>query len=144
MLINIVLAIHAGATLAMLGLIWFVQIVHYPLMLQVDSASFTTYERLHTRQTSWVVGPLMLLELVAAVLLTAVIDAQDTYYLAWIGFALLIVIWLSTMLLQVPCHRGLERAFDPGTIRRLVATNWIRTIAWTGRSVVALILVFQA
>jgi hypothetical protein len=43
------------------------------------------------------------------------------------------VIWLSTALLQVPRHRALEAGFDPAAHRALVATNWIRTVAWTAR-----------
>jgi hypothetical protein len=42
--------------------------------------------------------------------------------------------------LQVPCHRTLERGFDPAVARRLVATNWIRTVCWSLRLLVALAL----
>ena len=33
----LLLLLHAGATFFMCGLIWFVQIVHYPLFAQVGS-----------------------------------------------------------------------------------------------------------
>ena len=55
-----ILLIQAAATLAMVGLIWFVQIVHYPLMAQVGRDSFAHYEASHTARTTWVVAPLML------------------------------------------------------------------------------------
>jgi len=54
------------------------------------------------------------------------------------GSALLAVIWLSTFLLQVPCHRGLAAGFQVTVHRRLVRSNWIRTLAWSGRAAVAL------
>ena len=41
------LLVHVVATLVMTGLIWFVQIVHYPLMAKVGRADFAEYERLH-------------------------------------------------------------------------------------------------
>ena len=44
------------------------------------------------------------------------------------------------MLLQVPQHRILEGGFDPAAHRFLVSSNWVRTIAWTARGVVALFL----
>jgi hypothetical protein len=44
---------------------------------------------------------------------------------------LVIVVWLSTFLLQVPIHHRLEAGKDDKRIQRLVATNWIRTAAWS-------------
>jgi hypothetical protein len=49
---------------------------------------------------------------------------------------LVAVIWLSTALLQVPAHGRLSAGFDAETGGFLVATNWIRTIAWSLRSAV--------
>ena len=56
------------------------------------------------------------------------------------GLALLAAVWMSTALLQVPCHRKLAHGFDSDIVRRLVATNWIRTVCWTLRLLVALAL----
>jgi len=58
--------------------------------------------------------------------------------------ALLFVLWISTALFQVPLHRRLERAHDPVAIRRLVATNWVRTITWSARAVLVVWLVARA
>jgi hypothetical protein len=84
----------------------------------------------------------MLVELVAAVAL--VLPTGELRGPALAGLALLAVVWLSTALLQVPCHRRLERGFDGAVVRRLVSTNWIRTLAWTLRAMLALWLVVLA
>lgn len=136
---TVLLAVHTASTLAMTGLIWFVQIVHYPLMRRVGVDGFTQYERQHARRTSVVVGPLMLAEMVTAVILT-ITPPTDGQTLTRIGLGLLAMIWFSTAVLQVPCHRRLERGYDSEVIRRLVATNWLRTVAWTARAVIALLL----
>ena len=57
---------HVAATAAMTGLIWFVQLVHYPLFARVGVADFTAYEREHVRRTGLLVAPLMLLEALTA------------------------------------------------------------------------------
>ena len=57
---------------------------------------------------------------------------------ARLGLVLVVVIWLSTALFQVPQHRRLESGFDEQAHRRLVNTNWIRIIAWTARSILTL------
>jgi hypothetical protein len=38
-------SIHLAATWFMVGLIWVIQIVHYPLFTSVGSDSFAEYER---------------------------------------------------------------------------------------------------
>ncbi len=133
--------LHLTATVFMVGLIVFVQIVQYPLMGAVDSASFTTYEREHTIRTGWIVMPAMLIELTCAVWLVAVPPAAELRWVAWMGAALLAIIWLSTALVQAPAHRRLLEGFDEGVHRRLVRTNWVRTGAWVARIPVALAFV---
>ena len=63
------LLLQVAATLCMVGLIWFVQIVHYPLLAQVGRDGFRRYEMDHQRLTTWVVAPLMLTELTTAFLM---------------------------------------------------------------------------
>ena len=126
---------HAAATLFMTGVIWFVQIVHYPLFGRVGAAEFPAFEREHARRTGRVVGPAMVVELLLALALAA-----RGGVLAWAGLALLGVIWASTAFVQVPLHRRLERGADVAAQRRLVRTNWIRTAAWTARAVIAIVI----
>jgi hypothetical protein len=135
------LSLHAFATLFMVGLIWFVQIVHYPLFDRVGKQGFAQYEADHTARTLWVVGPPMLLEAACTGLL--VLTRPDSH-VAWIGFALLAVVWISTALGPVRQHRRLAEGFDAGAYRALVASNWIRTIAWTVRGVLAVMLLASA
>ena len=133
-----ILLLHAAATLYMTGLIWFVQLVHYPLMAKVGPEGYAEYQRLHERYTARAVAPAMLIELATAVAL--VFNSTDSVepWLAWFGLSLVVAIWLSTALLQVPCHRRLSTGFDAVAHRRLVRTNWLRTFLWSGRTVVAL------
>jgi len=64
--------------------------------------------------------------------------------LAWIGVGLVAVIWASTAFLQVPAHARLSGGFDAETASTLVSTNWIRTVAWTARGCVALLMLDHA
>ncbi len=133
----IILLVHALSTSMMTGLIWFVQIVHYPLMAKVGGSDFVAYERAHTRSTTWVVGPLMLAELLTSISLLAQADG-DGVLLPILGLVALGGVWGSTLLLQIPAHRILEQRFDPKVHARLVQTNWIRTILWSLRSLIAM------
>lgn len=141
LLLPIVLHAHLAATIYMTGLIWFVQVVHYPLFATVGTPHFPAYERRHTVRTAWVVGPPMLTELLTALLLLGFRPAAIPAWAPALGLALLSLIWLSTALLQVPCHKRLANGFDERVHRRLVQTNWIRTAGWSLRLLLALRLV---
>jgi len=137
---GMLLVLHALATIMMAGLIWFVQVVHYPLFALVDAGGFVRYEREHTRRVTWVVAPLMILEALTAAGLVFLADGVAARVLAIVGVVLVAIIWISTALLQVPCHRRLAGGFDASIARRLVTSNWLRTAAWTARAGIALAL----
>jgi hypothetical protein len=140
--IELVIALHLAATLFMTGVIWFVQVVHYPLFALVAPEAYPTYERQHQRLTTFVVAPAMLIELFSGAWIAYSIPAYRNDPLFGIAGALLIVIWLSTVFLQVPCHQRLAEKFTPEIHRRLVLSNWARTIAWTFRSAAVVLLIF--
>ena len=128
--------IHILSTVYMTGLIWFVQLVHYPMFAQVGPEHFETYEKIHNQRTSIAVMPAMLAELGTAVWLFV----QTPELIYGVGLGLIGIIWASTFLLQVPCHTRLLTGFDPATQRKLVNTNWIRTIAWSARALLFTLL----
>lgn len=107
------LFVHTVAAMFMLRVIWFVQIVHYPMFRNVGESGFAGYEWQHTRRTSWVLALPMLAELASAVILAWRLGG----ILAWCGLAVLGLIWASTGLWQVPAHRRLEGGFDVATHR---------------------------
>ncbi|MEO1534841.1 MAG: hypothetical protein AAFS11_04665 [Planctomycetota bacterium] len=130
------LLVHAAVTWFMVGLIWTVQVVHYPLFAGVGIDVYAAYQRSHMSRITWIVAPAMFVELGAAALLVLQVGSP----LAWAGAGLLGLVWLSTFAVQVPLHGKLVQAFEPATHRTLVATNWARTILWTSRGVIALLL----
>jgi hypothetical protein len=122
-----------ASTLIMVGVIWFVQVIHYPLYDRVGRDGFARYERSHQNLTGWVVIPPMLLELLTTLAMLWSHPAGVEAWVAYLGLALLAVVWASTFLLQVPAHRRLADRFESAAYRRLVRTNWVRTVAWTLR-----------
>jgi len=141
---RVVLLLHLASTFSMMGLIWFVQVVHYPLMASVGRGEFVAYEREHTRRTTWVVAPPMLIELATGILLLWIRPTGVSMIEALGGVGLLSVVWISTQLIQIPCHDRLSRQFDPLIHRRLVSTNWLRTVAWSLRGLLALWMVLMS
>ncbi len=133
-----ILLAHAASTWFMIGLIWFVQVVHYPLLSRVESSGYKTYQHAHQRRTTLVVAPVMLAELICAIIIAISRIEHISPMLSWSGLALVVLIWMSTAFLQVPCHNQLGAGFDERVHRRLVRTNWLRTIAWSVRGCIVI------
>lgn len=130
---NSILIVNLVVTLFMVGLIWMVQVVHYPLFDDVGEQDYVSYQQRHQLKITYLVGPAMLLELVTALLMIWWPAEGVSISLVYIGVALIGVIWISTALVQVPCHEHLIKGFDQDAYRCLVKSNWVRTIAWTAR-----------
>ena len=124
-----------ASTYFMTGLIWFVQVVHYPLFSSVGSAEFGAYQKAHMARTTWVVAPVMLIEALTAVLLLWLRPGGVAFWQVGVGILLLAGIWFSTFWLQVPCHDSLCVQFDRAMHGRLVWSNWLRTVLWSLRAV---------
>ncbi len=127
-MLDLVQQFHLLVTCALLGLIWTIQLVHYPSFRFVDEHSFIKFEQFHRKSISIVVMPLMLAELslVTVLLFSSGFEGRFLSY-----FVIVVLIWLSTFFLSVPCHERLSRGKDIATIDRLVLTNWPRTLLWS-------------
>ena len=121
------------STLCLVGLIWTIQVVHYPSFQYADESTFQEMESFHRTRITFAVMPLMLVEIGTGVLL---LWYRSYFFPSWsviCGLLLVGVIWLSTFALQVPIHRQMSEGMNIQAIQRLVKTNWIRTIAWSWR-----------
>lgn len=117
------------------GLIWTVQLIHYPAFSFVAETEFKDFHFFHTRKMTFLVLPLMLLELLSSLGLLIYFPDSKILMVNLFGLAM---IWLSTFALSVPLHSQLSRAKSKRIIQRLVWTNWPRTILWSGRSILLL------
>jgi hypothetical protein len=123
-------SLHFCFTWALIGLIWTIQLVHYPLFHSVGKSHFIAYHEKHMRFISWLVVPLMLAEIGSAALLLFLGERSMLCLLSLLGIAL---VWASTLCLQVPIHQKLCLSYCKASVDRLVTSNWLRTLAWTAR-----------
>lgn len=128
-----VLVVSTVAAWGMVGVIWIVQLVHYPLLGRLSALEPTVAAVDHQRRITWVVGPLMAAEGVSALILLVSRPASMSAMSAFAAAALLGVALASTAFVQVPLHTRLAEAHDDDVVRSLITTNWVRTVAWTAR-----------
>ena len=125
------LILHLIATSVMVGVIWIIQLVHYPSFHFIELKQYTTFQRFHMSRISYVVIPAMLTELFTLILIIISMDQIDTLVLA--SAILLIFIWLITAVFFSGVHQKLTLGYDQTVVDKLVKLNWGRTLLWTLR-----------
>ena len=125
------LVIHLVATSIMVGVIWVIQLVHYPSFHFIELKQYTTFQRFHMSRISYVVVPAMLTELSTLIFLIIFMDQIDT--LVTVSGLLLIIIWLMTAVFFSGVHQKLTLGYDKTVVNNLVKLNWGRTLLWTLR-----------
>jgi hypothetical protein len=128
------------STFFMTGLIWFVQL-HYWLYKEVDESNFTRYEKLHSFFTFPIVMPPMIIEFITSYYLYIENSNSQLYFY---NFLLVILVQLSTWIIQVPAHLKLMKSFSIKWYRVLVYSNWLRVILWSSKSYILYLILFQS
>ena len=125
------LIIHLIATSVMVGVIWVIQLVHYPSFHFIELKQYTTFQRFHMSRISYVVIPAMFTELFTLILFIISTDKIDSFIS--ISGLLLILIWLMTAVFFSGVHQKLTLGYDKVIVDKLVKLNWGRTLLWTLR-----------
>jgi hypothetical protein len=130
---SFIFIINLAIALIATGLIWTIQLVHYPSMKFIPEEKFTAYHNFHSQRISILAMPIMLIELFTSFGLFYQ-NGSSYNHIFTINLILVISIWISTFLIQVPLHNTLSSAKNARVLNHLILSNWIRTILWTARS----------
>lgn len=129
---NLPLLVCLFFTLYNTGVVWFLQLNHYPLYKAIGEREFQSYLAAHNRRIPL---PIVLPSLAAfaaslLLLLRHPFAAPDSS--VWLVVILNALILLSTIFVQGKAHAELARAgYSRVLVDRIIATNWIRVAAWT-------------
>ena len=132
---------HAASTAGLAGLAWVVQLVVYPAFLVTGPTPvWPQVHADHTRRTGLVVAlPWAVQGLTLAALLVRRPDDLPLALLLLTGVLAATTVAV-TVVSSVPLHTRLAQGYDEALARRLIATNWLRTAAWTAGAACALTL----
>lgn len=118
---------HAFAVFALFGLIWTIQLVHYPMFKLIEAPHWPRFHQYHSRNITFIVFPLMLLELLTA--LQLFFDERTSDHIIYLACSL--ATWLFTVTIFVPLHRKVATRPLPKILAQLTRLNWLRTVTWT-------------
>jgi hypothetical protein len=142
-MVDLILLANFVATCVMTGVIWFVQWVHYPLLASVPVDRAIDIATDHQRRTGQVLAIPMAVEGFTTLGLLISRPESVQIFWPWFGAVLLAVALGSTVFVSVPLHAKMATNPTADVGRRLVVTNWSRTIAWSLRAVVCSTMILQ-
>lgn len=125
---------HCLSTFFMVGLIWTIHTVHYPLFAHVGETTYVAFQAEHVDRIGkllllpWLTEGLTLTALLALAFLGSRKELRIPVFLNGIGMAVVLIIsgfW------SAPAHGELADGFDASVHSRLMTANLIRTLAWT-------------
>ena len=128
---NFVLLGHLIFTSIMTGVIWVIQIVHYPSFHFIEKELYTAFQKFHMNKISIIVIHIMLAELITGMMLFLDKSSKSPFLI--ISFVILVLIWLITGVFFSKAHNELMKGYQELVVNQLVVMNWIRTLLWTLR-----------
>ena len=131
---DLILKVNFISTSVMVGVIWVIQLLHYPSFHFINDQKYIEFQHFHMQRISFIVVPVMLIELASALLLAYFFESSLTIIL----LALLLGIWGITFIFFTNMHQKLTNGFDPSIVDKLVKINWSRTALWSLRLIILL------
>lgn len=128
--------VHLVATWFMVGLIWTIHVVHYPLFAYVGPDEYVAFQAEHVRRIGmvllvpWAVEGICIL---ALLVLSMRSKSRALLLPALLGAAAMGVVLIMSGFFSAPAHGKLADGFDTSVHADLMRADLIRTIAWTIR-----------
>jgi hypothetical protein len=141
--VSVVVLAHAASTVFLAGVIWTIQVVHYPMFARVDAAGFPAAMADHGRRISGVVVGALGAAGATMVLLLARPPVGVSVGAPLVGCGARGAPGGGDARGERPGPPALGSGFDPSAHARLLATNWLRTSAWTAHAVLAVAILLQ-
>ena len=121
----------------LLGLILVIHFVHYKSFNFIDIEKFVEFHKFHTKNISFLVIPLMIIEVVISIIICYFYFS----ILSLINLSLVALIWITAFLLQVPSHNKLSTGKSITEIEKLVSGNVFRVYLWFFKAIVSTLII---
>ena len=130
--IEILSEVHFLSTSLMVGIIWVIQLLHYPAFNFIKESDYVEFQHFHMQRISFIVVPVMILELFSAFMLVYYVRSN----LLILCLIILLFIWLITFVFFTKLHQSLLGGYDKIIVDKLVQINWSRTVLWSLRLII--------
>jgi len=128
------IVVHAAASMFMVGLIWTIHYVHYPLFAYVGESTYASFQAVHVERIGrllfvpWLTEGFTLIGILALAFLG---DRKTLRVPAVLNGAAMAVVLVMSGFWSAPAHARLADGFDKAVHDELMTVNLIRSLAWT-------------
>jgi len=140
------IVVHAAASMFMVGLIWTIHYVHYPLFAYVGESTYASFQAVHVERIGrllfvpWLTEGFSLIGILAL----AFLGGRRTLRVpAVINGAAMAIVLVMSGFWSAPAHGKLAEGFDKAVHDQLMTVNLIRTLAWTVCGACSIWIVFS-
>ena len=137
---------HCASTMFMVGLIWTIHYVHYPLFANVGETTYVAFQDAHVERIGrllfipWLTEGFTLIGVLALAFLGGLKTLRVPAILN--GAAMAVVLVISGFW-SAPAHGKLAKGFDQSVHQQLMTANLIRSLAWSICGVCAIWIVLS-
>ncbi len=136
-----VVVVHAISTWFMVGMIWTIHIVHYPLFESVGDQTYEAFQAKHLDLIGRLLLAPWLIEGLSALLLLFFLSG-NLRKIAVVGALLMVSIMALSAFVSAPAHGELTGGFDSDVHSDLMLGNLIRSFLWTARGSLAAVVLW--
>ncbi len=120
---QLILQINIFSNIYLIAISIMVQFIIYPSFKNYSQSTFKSFHRGYTKKMLFIVGPIMILELLS----TLYLAIKNSFFFPT---SIIVLIWLITFFLIVPVHKSLNSSFNIRTHKKLLRLNFIRSTFW--------------
>ena len=135
---------HAVTTWFMVGLIWTIQVVHYPSFVDVGPDEYVDFQAAHVDRIGVLLAVPWALEGLSTVGLILLARSRREMVTVAVAAAAGAAVLLISGLASAPAHSELADGFDIAVHDRLMVWNLVRALLWTIKGVAATALLWWA
>ena len=132
--LNLLIDIHFLSTSVMVGVIWVIQLLHYPSFHFVQKSDYPKFQQFHMSRISLIVIPAMIIEFITGIIMLQFGFSSNFLFIS--SLVILITIWGITFIFFTKMHQVLISGYNEIIVNRLISINWSRTLLWSLRLLV--------
>lgn len=140
---TIFLLFNLISTLLIAGILWFVQLVHYPLFNEMPAKNMVNYGYYHMQKISGIINLLFIIDFITIVFLLLLVNSDLSATLMLINISIFLFIVILTRITFLPIYQQISKNPNSILITKLINLNWIRTLVWSLKVIFMLIIFFE-
>jgi len=135
---------HFLLCIAVTGVVWFMQVVHYPLLTYTNPDKWTEFNEKRRMYTMMLTYPLMAFEALTGFTLILLATQSPSYPYLAVSLGILLALLIYTFMYLNPLLKKMTGPADEISHKKFIKLHWVRTIGWSLRLLLLILVVLAS